>query len=421
MRYTKLILAFALVMVIVVMVGTLKCDAFSDVSEGLTLSSDFGRRSGSICDAACQKQKEKERQDKVKADLHEKAKGFRQDIVSLFTEINFNGRKYELADIPFDSAREEGAGKQIDPGRRITEVNNKYGTKYIFDNPHHQPMSAYIPAGFTLVMNLDDGTGKKVDGPSWLGGLYQVSCNPCRKAKNIHIIWKGEGAKPLEASKTDKKYVLGSWLPNSCNIDQKAYRYRKLKNGKCPRGWKANTSCQTDENHKYSCYADQKENVYSDYDKGKDKVRQLCDKEASAKKSSGFFKECSKLTGGKRTGCIGKKLPDCLRAKHAENKKKYEKKYPKQTSQTSATLFEHANFGGFPMTLRGFSTIENMQFPGGTMNNKTSSVKVMPGYKLILFEHSKYKGSAVELSAGDYSTLPQGWDDRASSAVVQKA
>lgn len=44
MRYTKLIFAFLIVMVIVVLVGKLGCDAYADVNEGLTLSSDFNKR-----------------------------------------------------------------------------------------------------------------------------------------------------------------------------------------------------------------------------------------------------------------------------------------------------------------------------------------------------------------------------------------
>jgi len=402
----------------------LKCDAFSDLNDPLTLSSDFRRNH---CNAACQERKrkekdrkEKERQANVVSGLKEKAKNLRQDIVSLFTGINLDGHKYELADLPFDSSRAEGAEKEIDTRRRIYELNTSYGTKYEFKNPNFQPMSAYIPAGFTVAMNLDDGTGKKWDGPLPVGGFYQVSCNPCRKAKNIHIIWNGQTQAPQAQTKVDKKYVLGSWLPNSCNIDEKQYRYRKLKKGSCPRGWKANTACQTDENHKYSCYAKQKEFVYTDTKSGKDKVRKACDKEAKAKKKSGFFKECSSLKGGKRTGCIGKKLPSCLRAGHAENKKKYEKKYPSMSSQVSATLYEHTNFKGYPMTLRGFATEENLGFSGGTMNNKTSSVKVQPGYKLILFEHSKFKGKSLELT-GSVTKFPSGWNDRVSSAVVQKA
>lgn len=331
MRYTKLILALVFVLVLVVMVGRVQCDGYSDIDNSLVLSSDFAAEYP-------------------------------------YTEkIMYND--HVLDGLNHGSSAE--GDKPIKEWKALKDGNCDSGyTK------HKQ-----------LCVKFDNRDCKRIGS--------DLMC------------------KPAGSSSSSSK--------GSCDApDTSKYRYKVRKERpkgsgkyKCTKGW-VDTGCDwgmgSDREDK-QCRAPLKDKVTdsSGAKSRKDPVRKECDK--MAKKNELLFMGCKDLRGGKRTGCIGKAMPKCLMALHARDKKAYG-----SSNAVSATLYQDANYGGTPEQLKGYEMKKNL-----TLGNRVSSAKVSSGFKLHLYEHSKYKGKHLSLGSGEYPNLPPGWNDRPSSAVVKKA
>lgn len=156
------------------------------------------------------------------------------------------------------------------------------------------------------------------------------------------------------------------------------------------------------------------------YKAGKSAERKQCDKYATENQK--MFKPCKGVKGKKRYKCIGKYMPDCMIDQIDRRNKEDKKK--KDDNEISAIVYEHNDFGGSnPLKLTGFAKYPALSKI--SWNNKISSAKVMPGYKLQLYDHSKYRGGTANLQAtgskgAHFSSMPN-FNDKASSLVVTRA
>ncbi|MEM8898983.1 MAG: beta/gamma crystallin-related protein [Bacteroidota bacterium] len=81
-------------------------------------------------------------------------------------------------------------------------------------------------------------------------------------------------------------------------------------------------------------------------------------------------------------------------------------------------FFQDSNFRGFRLALAGTGqdTGYNMPF---VKNDSISSMKVPEGTRVILFEHSRFRGKSKEFSPGEYKSLSTfGWNDKVSSVKI---
>lgn len=80
------------------------------------------------------------------------------------------------------------------------------------------------------------------------------------------------------------------------------------------------------------------------------------------------------------------------------------------------TVYEHSNYGGFSAGLSiGAYKLAGMELKG-IRNNEISSLKIAPGYKVILYEHENFQGDSLVLTANTFA-LPS-WNDKATSLKV---
>jgi len=424
MQYTKLILAFVVVLVIVTMVGSLRCDSYSDINDPLTLSDEFA---GQPCNSACQekraeeaKKKEKARTDEIIAYMTSKVPSLKQDGVSLFTGINFNkeknnGKQYDLGDVPFEKET------QISSSVDLKNPGSAGGSLYKMKSS--QPWSAYIAPGYKLdVYYYKFRMKPETDPPSRTyyggssgkvqGGFFNLEtndCKPCVPAYYVRVTKVGGSS-----DKSTQSTSSGTCMPH----DTATYKYRTRKkygntdnDWRCPKGWE-DTGCQNPDKRQCRAKRDNKQNVDGSKS-SKDAIRKKCDK--MARKHEGVFAVCKDVKGGKRRDCLGKRggpMEKCLRDEH-----KRENQSHGSSSDTSLMLYYDAAFGGHPMPFTGYAAMNLSKVD----RKQASSAKVSPGFKAVLFSGTNFKGKSTTLTEGQYSSMPSGWDDRVSSVSIKKA
>jgi Beta/Gamma crystallin len=80
-------------------------------------------------------------------------------------------------------------------------------------------------------------------------------------------------------------------------------------------------------------------------------------------------------------------------------------------AHAACDLFEHTDFGG-----RFITADRNQSLPRlGALNDRVSSIKVAAQCLMVAYADEDYRGLTTTFGPGDYSTLPQGWDDQISS------
>jgi len=431
MQYTKLILAFVVVLVIVTMVGSLRCDSYSDINDPLTLSDEFRGRGGGSCNSACQEKKreqakrEQEKKDKARADeniayMESKAPSLKQDGVSLFTAINFNkeknGKQYDLGDVPFE--REYAISSYVD----LKNPGSAGGSLYKMKS--RQPWSAYIGPGYKLDVYYKFQMNPETDPPSRTyygdssgrvqGGFFNLEtndCKPCMPAYYVRVTKVGGSS-----DKSTQSTSSGTCMPH----DTTTYKYRTRKkygnDWKCPKGWE-DTGCDNPNKRQCRVKRDNKQDVDGSKS-SKDKIRKKCDK--MARKHEGVFAVCKDVKGGKRRDCLGKRggpMEKCLRDEHKRENQSYALESLGSSSQTSLMLYHGAGFGGHPMPFTGYAAMNLSKVD----RKQASSAKVSPGFKAVLFSGTNFKGKSTTLTEGQYSSMPSGWDDRVSSVSIKKA
>lgn len=85
---------------------------------------------------------------------------------------------------------------------------------------------------------------------------------------------------------------------------------------------------------------------------------------------------------------------------------------PAQAHEICAILYEHADFGGNSYVVFGDYT--EVPYVGKWWNDRISSVRVVPGCSLTLFEHTNYQGLPYHIDS-DLSYVGNLFNDRASA------
>lgn len=83
------------------------------------------------------------------------------------------------------------------------------------------------------------------------------------------------------------------------------------------------------------------------------------------------------------------------------------------------SLFQHCDYGGWGIELQvGDYTTEELEALGA-LDDDASSVRVEPGFEVILFDEDDFTGSSVTITSDSACTVTLGFNDLASSVRVQ--
>ncbi|MCB1124550.1 MAG: hypothetical protein KJT03_23555, partial [Verrucomicrobiae bacterium] len=83
----------------------------------------------------------------------------------------------------------------------------------------------------------------------------------------------------------------------------------------------------------------------------------------------------------------------------------------------AGTAFEDGEYRGLKLMLYEGQSIPNMQDSG--WNDRISSIMVLPGYKIQVFQDANFKGDST-IFESHQQKLPGSWNDRISSIRVLK-
>ncbi|VUD59395.1 Protease 1 [Thalassocella blandensis] len=91
-------------------------------------------------------------------------------------------------------------------------------------------------------------------------------------------------------------------------------------------------------------------------------------------------------------------------------------KIPKEV----VTLYQHCNYNGYAVALEEgrYTLSELMAF--GLSNDDVSSLQVVPGYKIDLYQHDNFAGNVISKTADDDCLVNEGFNDEISSVVISK-
>ncbi len=94
---------------------------------------------------------------------------------------------------------------------------------------------------------------------------------------------------------------------------------------------------------------------------------------------------------------------------------------PGGTSNARAVVHEHCNYGGWSATLdAGSYNLAALQ-ARGFVNDGASSIQVAQGYEAVLYEHDNFGGASIVVRGNDDCLNNENFNDRASSIVVRAA
>jgi len=82
------------------------------------------------------------------------------------------------------------------------------------------------------------------------------------------------------------------------------------------------------------------------------------------------------------------------------------------TAHAECRLFEHKSFLGEAVVLNNNQSLDHL----GVLNDKVSSIRVSQQCLLVAYADPGYAGATTAFSPGEHASLPDGWDDRISSA-----
>jgi hypothetical protein len=81
-------------------------------------------------------------------------------------------------------------------------------------------------------------------------------------------------------------------------------------------------------------------------------------------------------------------------------------------AEASCEVFEHQHFAGESLTIASNRELARL----GTLNDRISSIKVSSQCLLVAYADAQFAGATTTFSPGLHPALPEGWDDRISSA-----
>lgn len=430
MQYTKLILAFVVVLVIVTMVGSLTCDSYSDINDPLTLSDEFGRRNYNKPSFQEKAHEWRKNNDTSQTPMPTDKVRFFQDAEYTQFSRDFGIGKHDFHEYEINSyssikipsglgVKLFRKGGQVDFHSDKTEdvsnlksigVNDDVDSIEVYGGvqPKVDPSSCVCvsPNGskYDASYTLKQGDPRKCIRKNKAGTAMHESAGP----------WEIDSKCGGSSDKSIQSTSPGTCMPH----DTATYKYRTRKkygetanDWRCPKGWE-DTGCQNPDKRQCRAKRNNKQNVDGSKS-GKDKIRKKCDK--MAKKHEGVFAVCKDVKGGKRRDCLGKRggpMEKCLRDEH-----KRENQSHGSSSDTSLMLYYDAAFGGHPMPFTGYAAMNLSKVD----RKQASSAKVSPGFKAVLFSGTNFKGKSTTLTEGQYSSMPSGWDDQVSSVSIKKA
>ena len=92
---------------------------------------------------------------------------------------------------------------------------------------------------------------------------------------------------------------------------------------------------------------------------------------------------------------------------------------PTPTTTSPVTTYQHCDFGGkataVPVGSHNLSQLQAFGF----VNDDASSVKVLPGYKVLLFKDNNFTGTQLTLTGNDTCLVDNGFNDAATSLQVK--
>ena len=88
-----------------------------------------------------------------------------------------------------------------------------------------------------------------------------------------------------------------------------------------------------------------------------------------------------------------------------------------QAYQTVATLCQNADFGGYNVSLEEGEYTMTQLNAKGVKNNDISSLKVTPGFKVILYKDDNFSGETKEVTS-DLDNVGDAWNDQATSLKI---
>jgi hypothetical protein len=81
-------------------------------------------------------------------------------------------------------------------------------------------------------------------------------------------------------------------------------------------------------------------------------------------------------------------------------------------ARAACQMFEHKDFTGEALTIDPNRALGHL----GALNDRVSSIKVSTQCLLVAYADAQYVGATTTFGPGEYAALPDGWDDRISSA-----
>lgn len=88
------------------------------------------------------------------------------------------------------------------------------------------------------------------------------------------------------------------------------------------------------------------------------------------------------------------------------------------TDRGVATLYQDSNYGGYGFALpEGTFTLAQLR-SYGIQNNDVSSLKVLPGYKVTLYDNDNFSGASVVYTS-DVNFVGGDWNDKATSVRIE--
>jgi beta-glucanase (GH16 family) len=91
------------------------------------------------------------------------------------------------------------------------------------------------------------------------------------------------------------------------------------------------------------------------------------------------------------------------------------------TSTDIATLYQHCGYGGYAVNLDEGSYTSSQLKALGMVDNDLSSIKVMDGYQVTLYQNDNFLGASLVKTADDDCLVDDDFNDTTSSVVVSKA
>lgn len=99
----------------------------------------------------------------------------------------------------------------------------------------------------------------------------------------------------------------------------------------------------------------------------------------------------------------------------------YQVVFPEKTipeGSAIATFYKHCNYDGTAISLAAGSYTQEQLNVKGILNNDLSSLKILSGYKVELFDNSNFTGDTIALTANSDCLVSSNWNDKASSIRI---